>query len=660
MIINIGDDILKLRSLKLLNKVLIDKTTKKNILWATDAYKESGKAYNRDREITQDLITGRNADVIKTRARKAMEQQSLRTKQHAEVFTPLWIVKKMNDHADEVWFEHADVFFQENEPTKHIEFPPEKTWQQYVDSRRMEITCGEGPYLTTRYDVESGEAIPIENRIGILDRKLRIVNEFTTGEEDWLKWAYRALEATYGYEFQGDNVLISRVNLLMTFEEYLQARFKRKPTLSEYFQAANIIAWNIWQMDGLAGTIPYCRAEDEYTQLSMFDEPDLEEQIQKAKNEQPHCQIFNWRKRESLEYLTLQEGRNMGMKFDFIIGNPPYQEEVENSDNKTFKPSIYNLFMDSSYEIADRVELIHPARFLFNAGQTPKSWNEKMLADKHFKVLYYEANGSKIFANTDIKGGVAITYHDSTKEYGAVRTFTSFAELNSILQKAAPQHMCNSLTTIIFNQNRFNLDALYEIYPEYKDVIGSDGRDKRFRNNIFDKIALFKEEKINLDDLHIIGIKNNKRVWRYFPRKFIDASHENLYKWKVILPSANGSGAIGEVLSTPLVGEPLVGEPLVGYTQSFIGIGAFDAREEAEAAMKYVKSKFARTMLGILKITQHNPPDKWKYVPLQDFTEHSDIDWTKSVAEIDKQLYAKYGLDETEINFIETHVKEMK
>lgn len=343
------------------------------------------------------------------------------------------------------------------------------------------------------------------------------------------------------------------------------------------------------------------------------------------------------------------------MKFDFIIGNPPYQEEVENSDNKTFKPSIYNLFMDSSYEIADRVELIHPARFLFNAGQTPKSWNEKMLADKHFKVLYYEANGSKIFANTDIKGGVAITYHDSTKEYGAVRTFTSFAELNSILQKAAPQHMCNSLTTIIFNQNRFNLDALYEIYPEYKDVIGSDGRDKRFRNNIFDKIALFKEEKINLDDLHIIGIKNNKRVWRYFPRKFIDASHENLYKWKVILPSANGSGAIGEVLSTPLVGEPLV-----GYTQSFIGIGAFDAREEAEAAMKYVKSKFARTMLGILKITQHNPPDKWKYVPLQDFTEHSDIDWTKSVAEIDKQLYAKYGLDETEINFIETHVKEMK
>ena len=655
MIINIGDDILKLRSLKLLNKVLIDKTTKKNILWATDAYKESGKAYDRDREITQDLITGRNADVIKTRARKAMEQQSQRTKQHAEVFTPLWIVKKMNDHADEVWFEHADVFFQGNEPTEHIEFPPEKTWQQYVDSRRMEITCGEGPYLATRYDVESGEAIPIENRIGILDRKLRIVNEFTTGEEDWLKWAYRALEAMYGYEFQGDNVLIARVNLLMTFEEYLQARLKRRPTLSEYFQAANIIAWNVWQMDGLAGTIPYCRAEDEYTQLSMFNEPNLEEQIQKAKNEQPHCQIFNWRKRESLEYLILQEGRNRGMKFDFIIGNPPYQDEVENSDNKTFKPSIYNLFMDSTYEIADRVELIHPARFLFNAGQTPKAWNEKMLSDPHLKVLYYEPDGWKVFANTDIKGGVAITYHDNIIEFGAIRTFTSFPELNAIMQKSAPQDENDSLATIIYNQNRFDLEAMYAAYPEYKSIIGSDGKDKRFRNNIFDKILLFTESACNKDDFHIIGIANNKRIWRWFPKKFMDLNHENLYKWKVILPSANGSGAIGEVLSTPLIGEPLI-----GYTQSFIGIGAFNMPEEAEAAMKYVKSKFARTMLGILKITQHNPPEKWKYVPLQDFTANSDIDWTQSVAEIDRQLYAKYRLDETEINFIETHVKEMK
>ena len=654
MIINIGDDILKLRSLKLLNKILIDKTTKKNILWATDVYKERGPLYRRDREITQQLITGHNADVIKTRARKAMEQQSKRTKQHAEVFTPLRIVQKMNDHADEMWFGYPNVFFKDGKPTETVCFPEGKTWQSYVDSRRLEITCGEAPYLVTRYNVETGDVIPIEQRIGILDRKLRVVTENTNAENDWLKWAFRALEATYGYEFQGDNVLIARVNLLMTFEEHFQSHLKRKPTASEYFQAANIIAWNLWQMDGLAGTIPYCKAE-ENQQLTMFEWLELEDRIRETADTQPHCQIYNWRVREPLEYLSLQQGRKERMKFDYIIGNPPYQDEVENSDNKTFKPSIYNLFMDAAYEIAGRVELIHPARFLFNAGQTPKSWNEKMLSDPHLKVLYYEPDGSKVFANTDIKGGIAITYHNNTIEYGAIRTFTSFPELNSIMRKAAPRNEADSLAKIIFNQNRFDLEAMYASYPDYKDIIGSDGKDRRFRNNIFEKIPLFTDVACNVDDFRIIGVTNNKRVWKYFPKKFIDLKHENLFKWKVILPSANGSGAIGEVLSTPLVGEPLV-----GYTQSFIGIGAVDTKEEAETVMKYVKSKFARTMLGILKITQHNPPEKWKYVPLQDFTENSDIDWSQSVADIDRQLYAKYGLDENEINFIETHVKEMK
>ena len=653
MIINIGDDILKLRSLKLLNKVLIDKTTRKNILWATDAYKESGKAYNRDREITQDLITGRNADVIKTRARKAMEQQSLRTKQHAEVFTPLWIVKKMNDHADEVWFDHADVFFQGNKPTEHIEIPPEKTWQQYVDSRRMEITCGEAPYLATRYDVESGEAIPIENRIGILDRKLRIVNEFTTGEEDWLKWAYRALEATYGYEFQGDNVLISRVNLLMTFEEYLQARFKRKPTLSEYFQVANIIAWNIWQMDGLAGTIPYCRAEDEYTQLSMFDEPDLEEQIQKAKNVQPHCQIFNWRKRESLEYLTLQEGRNMGMKFDFIIGNPPYQDDIV---TKGDRPNpIYNRFMDESYKISDVVELIHPARFLSEAGQTPKEWNRKMLHDEHFKVLYYEPDGKKIFPETDIKAGVAITIRNAHEFYGEIGTFTSFDTLNSIIRKIGKKKE-KQLNTIIASQGLFRFpEAFFKENSEAISLIGK-GTGAKIVSSILEKLpsAFLATPTQTEEYVRFLGRINNQRIYKYIKRKYL-TENSFIDFYKLFIPEANNKGTYGETLT-----EPMIGLPLDGSSDTFLNAGPFKSEIEAKNLAIYIKTKFFRALLGVKKVTQHCPPVVWELIPLQDFTEHSDIDWTKSVAEIDKQLYAKYGLDETEINFIETHVKEMQ
>ena len=653
MIINIGDDILKLRSLKLLNKVLIDKTTRKNILWATDAYKESGKAYNRDREITQDLITGRNADVIKTRARKAMEQQSQRTKQHAEVFTPLWIVKKMNDHADEVWFEHADVFFLENEPTERIVFPPEKTWQQYVDSRRMEITCGEAPYLATRYDVESGEAIPIENRIGILDRKLRIVNEYTTGEEDWLKWAYRALEATYGYEFQGDNVLIARVNLLMTFEEYLLARLKRRPTLSEYFQASNIIAWNIWQMDGLAGTIPYCRAEDEYTQLSIFDEPDLEEQIQKAKNEQPHCQIFNWRKRESLEYLTLQEGRNMGMKFDFIIGNPPYQDDIV---TKGDRPNpIYNRFMDESYKISDVVELIHPARFLSEAGQTPKEWNRKMLHDEHFKVLYYEPDGKKIFPETDIKGGVAITIRNAHEFYGEIGTFTSFDTLNSIIRKIGKKNE-KQLKTIIASQGLFRFsEAFFKENSEAISLIGK-GTGAKIVSSILEKLpSVFLDTPTQTEEyVRFLGRINNQRIYKYIKRKYL-TENSFIDSYKLFIPEANNKGTYGETLT-----EPMIGLPLDGSSDTFLNAGPFKSEIEAKNLAIYIKTKFFRALLGVKKVTQHCPPVVWELIPLQDFTEHSDIDWTKSVAEIDKQLYAKYGLDETEINFIKTHVKEMQ
>ncbi len=655
MTINIGDDILRLQSLKLLNKLLVDKTTKKDIMWATDAYKALGAEYERNREMTKSLFTGHRADVIKTRARKALEQQSQRTKQHAEVFTPLWIVKKMNDHADEVWFERPDVFFKGNKPTGRVEFPQGKTWRQYVDSRRMEITCGEAPYLATRYDVESGEAISLENRIGVLDRKLRIVNENTTEEDDWLKWAYRALQSTYGFEFQGDNVLIARVNLLMTFEEHLQSRWNRKPTSSEYFQAINIIAWNIWQMDGLTGTIPYCKAE-ESQQLSLFEWLELEDRIREISNTQPHCQIYNWRARKPLEYLMLQQGRNEGMKFDYIIGNPPYQDETL-GENATYAPPIYHLFLDECYKISDCVELIHPARFLFDAGSTPKEWNRKMLSDEHLKALYYEQDSSKVFSNTDIKGGVVVTYRDKTENFGAIETFTAFDELNSIMRKVYHFAWFSSFSRIVITRTAYRLTK--KMHDDNPNAINqlSNGHPYDMSTNIFDRLPqIFFAEKPNdkYDYIQILGREENKRLYKYIRRDYVN-NVVNLEKYKVFVPKANGSGALGEVLSTPLIGQPLI-----GHTESFISIGCFDKQEEAEACYKYICTKFARCLLGILKVTQDNPPEKWKYVPLQDFTVNSDIDWSQSVAGIDRQLYAKYGLYDTEIDFIETHVKEMK
>lgn len=312
MLVGIQDEILRLHSMGLLKQLLVDKTTRTNIIWATDAYQEQGAEYQRDKEIKESLITGQNSDVIKTRARKAMEQQSDRTRKHAEVFTPLWICQKMVRYADDSWFGKTGAFSSSDEQSKeYISFSSTHKWQDYVDARRLEITCGEAPYLVNRYDVSTGESILLENREGILDRKLQVVNENVYDEAEWLKWVIRAFQSTYGYEFQGDNVLIARVNLLMTFEEYLYVRWKRKPSVAEYREIVKIIAWNIWQMDGLSGTIPYCKAEEEFHQFNLFEWIATEEYQEKV-NEQPHCRIYDWRRGNSLEYANVnKEGRNM-------------------------------------------------------------------------------------------------------------------------------------------------------------------------------------------------------------------------------------------------------------------------------------------------------------------------------------------------------------
>lgn len=188
---------------------------------------------------------------------------------------------------------------------------------------------------------------------------------------------------------------------------------------------------------------------------------------------------------------------------------------------------------------------------------------------------------------------------------------------------------------------------------DYPDLsIGSEGRERRLTTSIF-SLNIFYDNKKHSDDIEIIGLIDNKRVRKFIECKYIE-DNGNLNTYKVIVPKSNGSGAIGEVLSTPILGEPIL-----GYTQSFIGIGNFKNKAESTAALKYIKTKFARTMLGILKVTQDNSKKTWKYVPLQDFTESSDIDWSKSIHEIDEQLYAKYGLSDNEIQFIENKVQTM-
>lgn len=337
-------------------------------------------------------------------------------------------------------------------------------------------------------------------------------------------------------------------------------------------------------------------------------------------------------------------------RFNFCLGNVPYQEMSEGTSDKP----IYNYFLDEAYKIADKAEMITPARFLFNAGKTPKDWNEKMLNDEHLKVLYFKEKSTDIFPNTKIRGGVCITYRDSEKEFGAIKVFSPFAKMNGILKKVISSDNFDSISVIMTLQNRLNLEALYKDFPEYKNIIGSNGKEKRFESGIFDKIDLFSKTRSTAEQIKVYGVVKKKRVFRYFPRKYTEANHKNLDKYKSVIMKSNGEGVFGEVIAAADVLEPGV-----GYTQSYIGIGAFDSRVEAENCCKYLKTKFLRALLDLKKVTQDNPPDTWTCVPLQDFTPNSDIDWSKSVKEIDEQLYRKYNLDPSEIEFIESHVKEM-
>lgn len=340
------------------------------------------------------------------------------------------------------------------------------------------------------------------------------------------------------------------------------------------------------------------------------------------------------------------------MKFDVVIGNPPYQQEGK-GDTARDEP-IYNQFMDLSYKLSPLVTLITPGRFLFNAGQTPKSWNRKMLNSTHLKIVEYFKKSDEVFPRTDIKGGVVITLYDEQREFSPIGTFTSYNELNSIVKKVNTTSF-TSFSSIVSPRGtyRFSKQFFRELPDEAKKL--GKGSGNMIVSNSFEKMPdVFTDEPKDKTDIRLLGRLNGHRIYKYIKREYV-LFNEYIDAYKVMIPEANGSGAIGEVLSTPLIGAPLI-----GATDTFISIGPFRDKKMAKNALKYVKTKFARTMLGVKKATQHNPRSTWEYVPLQDFTSSSDIDWSKSVSEIDRQLYSKYDLSKTEIKFIETKVQVMK
>ena len=541
-----------------------------------------------DKDVMKFLLRGldiKDLSAVKPRALKNAAEKNFRTRSLAEVCSPSHLVKFMVDALDD-----ENLF-----------------WQLRVEARCLEPACGEAPFITNRYDAETGEEIPFERRAGILDKKFRAIPK----DVDKLHWAYRAVQSVYGFELQDDSLLLARANVLLSFAEFV-----KDFSLDELKEAANIIAWNFFKFDGMS--------EPD----SLF-APTIIDWCDEEKN-------FSF------------GGINMA-KFTFVICNPPYQEEKEDNGRQ---PPVYHHFLKAAQKVGEKVVFITPARFLFEAGQTPKDFNRRMLNDPHFKVLDYAPDASKYFHGVDIKGGVVISVYDPTENFGAIGTFSKFLELNSIQQKVVGGKNFRSFSEIVHTPIAYKFSKNF--FSERADLLGKLQKpdDNALRTNIFERVPeiFFDAKPDDGEYVQIFGRLDNKRFYKWIRRDYVTDS-KLLRGFKLFVNEANGTGALGETITMPVIGSPFV-----GATQTFISVGAFDTREEAEACLKYIKSKFARAMLGILKVTQHNPPATWAKVPLQDFSSGSDIDWRASV---DAQLYRKYNLTAEEISFIETHVKEM-
>ena len=631
-----------------LDTLLKDKSTGKNIIWATDPPEELQTVMYEpvtDRsQITTQQLGLTHYEVVLPRMMKQTDTQQQRTRKKGEVFSPAWVCNKMNNALDADWFrglgaeESAGQFTVElpqgwQTVETPVQFPVCKgrtpAWVQYVQSRRLEVTCGEAPFLASRYDAATGEMIPVARRIGILDRKLRVVSENAATEDEWRKYATHAVQSTYGYEYQGDNLLLARVNLLLTYAEHLQARWQRKPTEEELQAIAKIISWNLWQMDGLHLSVPGGKPQPEAEQLDLFS-------MLGAAEEQPptvSCKVKNWRKGShgtTQNFETIQEG-STSMKFDYVIGNPPYQ--ISDGGAGVSATPIYNRFIEAIKTThPGAICLIIPAKW-YSGGKGLDKFREEMLGDRHISTLVDYSNSLDVFPNVDVAGGVC--YFVWKEAYNGKCKYTNYRN--------------GKATTAYRDLNEFQTFIRYPVASEIVKKVKEDGE------LTLDKVVSSRKPFGLATTAK--PMKTGDVILRYnggrgpYKRTEIRVGTEMIDQWKIIISrlTAEHAGQPAKdgkyrVLSTMELLKP--GEIC---SETYLVAGAFDSKEEATNYMDYLKTQFVRFLILQIAMTQQLSKASFAFVPCQDFTRK----WT------DKQLFEKYGLSSEEVNYIQGMIKEM-
>ena len=618
--------------------LLADKSTGRNIIWATDPPQALSDTVTDKSEMTPAQLHQLGFEAIQARAGKQADAQQKRTRRRGEVCTPAWVCNKMINALDADWFGREGVFNTEQPQgwqarEGQVEFPASKgkapLWQQYIDSRRLEITCGEAPFLASRYDAATGEMIPVQQRIGILDRKLRVVSETVKEEKEWLYWAKRAVQATYGYEYQGDNLLLARTNLLLTFAEHLQARWQRSSTTQELKATANIIAWNLWQMDGLKRSIPGGKLHPDTEQLNLFSMfGDAEESVPSVS-----CKVKNWRKGShgtAQNFETIQEG-STSMKFDYVIGNPPYQ--ISDGGAGVSATPIYNRFIEAIKTThPGAICLIIPAKW-YSGGKGLDKFREEMLGDRHISTLVDYSNSLDVFPNVDVAGGVC--YFVWKEAYNGKCKYTNYRN--------------GKATTAYRDLNEFQTFIRYPVASEIVKKVKEDGEltlDKVVSSRKpFGLATTAKPMKIGDITLRYNGGRGPYKSTE------IRVGTEMIDQWKIIISrlTAEHAGQPAKdgkyrVLSTMELLKP--GEIC---SETYLVAGAFDSKEEASNYMDYLKTQFVRFLILQIAMTQQLSKASFAFVPCQDFTRK----WT------DEQLFEKYDLSSEEVNYIQGMIKEM-
>lgn len=617
----------------LLSLLLKDHTTGKNIKWGTDSYINHGYSFRNDQEIKIDLITGWYEGFIRPRVDKDIDIQLERQRNRAEVFTPSWVIKLQVDAA--------------------LEDMEKLPLADFIQTKWLEIACGEAPYMTNRYEMTTGNVIPLKERSGFIDIKFKKINEHVDSEDEWMKLVLEIYKSSYGYEYQGDSLLLARENLLLTFVDNYFYMFGAFPNDNLLQEVAKVVSFNVIQMDGLTYEIPYSDggAKEYGTQLSLFEEIEEKEETPKL------AKIKIGKTNNLITFKTLKDRNDIDMKFDVIIGNPPYQMSDGGGTGDSSTP-VYDKFMTACVSLnPNLISLITPSRWM-KGGKGLQKFRETMISDTRIRYIEDYEDAKRVFPNNNIDGGVSFFVWDNN--YDGKVSYEYISKSGEVV--LSKRYLAGVTDTVIRDPRQYTIiEKALRDEDELFSTIVSPRKPFGLNSDLFNRPEKYKEmdikESYMKDYVKVYGVKGikggSKRIAGYVRQEDVVRNHNDIDKYKLFFSKAF-------MTTSTVPPKVIMGEPGTACTETFLQIGSYDSNIEMVNTLKYIKTKFFRALLFYNRHSLNISRNSFDLIPLQNFTTSSDIDWSKSKHEIDKQLYKKYKLNENEIAFVETSIEEME